>query len=151
MFDVHQLKAEDLQGLDAETATQIAALMLERIGALSAEIKHKDAKLQKVTFELARLKALKYGARTEVMTAEQRRLFEETIAEDEASLQAQLDALRDTQTQPTAVEPTNKRLPRRQPLPDHLRRVEHRHEPEDTNCPTPACGQPMVRIGEDVS
>lgn len=29
--------------------------------------------------------------------------------------------------------------------------MEHRHEPEDTACPTPECGQPMVRIGEDVS
>ena len=147
MLDVHQLKAEDLQGLDAEAATKL----LERIGALSAEIKHKDAKLQKVTFELARLKALKYGAKTEVMTAEQRRLFEETIAEDEASLQAQLDALRDTTKPSLPAEPTDKRRPRRQPLPDHLRRVEHRHEPEDTNCPTPDCGRPMMRIGEDVS
>jgi transposase len=29
--------------------------------------------------------------------------------------------------------------------------VEHRHEPEDTACPTPECGQPMQRVGEDVS
>ena len=93
MLDVHQLKAEDLQGLDADAATKIAALMLQRIEAMSAEhaqqlaerdqaIKHKDAKLQKVTFELARLKAWKFGAKTEAMTAEQRRLFEETVAED---------------------------------------------------------------------
>ena len=24
-------------------------------------------------------------------------------------------------------------------------------EPDDTNCPTPECGQPMVRVGEDIS
>src|SRR4030095_1640149 len=100
MLDVYQLKAEDLQGLEAEAAMKIA----ERIEALSVEhakqlaerdqaIKFKDAKLQKVSFELARLKAWKFGAKTETMTAEQRRLFEETVAEDEASLQAQLDAL----------------------------------------------------------
>ena len=41
--------------------------------------------------------------------------------------------------------------PRRQALPEHLERVEHHHEPEDTACPTPECGQPMQRIGEDVS
>src|SRR5207253_3128928 len=46
------------------------------------------AKLEKVNFELARLKAWKFGAKTETMSAEQRRLFEETMAEDEASLQA---------------------------------------------------------------
>jgi transposase len=35
--------------------------------------------------------------------------------------------------------------------PDHLRRVEHRHEPEDTHCPSPGCGKPMTRVGKDVS
>lgn len=29
--------------------------------------------------------------------------------------------------------------------------MEHRHEPEDTNCPVAECGKPMVRIGQDVS
>jgi transposase len=29
--------------------------------------------------------------------------------------------------------------------------VDQRIEPEDTNCPTPECGQPMVRVGEDIS
>ena len=160
MLDVHQLKAEDLQGLDAESATKIAALMLQRIEAMSAEhaqqlaerdqaIKFKDAKLQKVTFELARLKAWKFAAKTEAMTAEQRRLFEETVAEDEAALQAQLDALQGKTT--SAPSDTERRRPRRQPLPSNLRRVEHHHEPQDTHCPTPGCGRPMVRIGEDVS
>ena len=46
---------------------------------------------------------------------------------------------------------TGKAKPRRQALPEHLRRVQHRHEPESTTCPVSACGQPMVRVGEDVS
>jgi transposase len=45
----------------------------------------------------------------------------------------------------------SKRNPRRQPLPDHLRRVQHNHELEDTTCPSPNCGKPMVRVGEDIS
>lgn len=57
------------------------------------EIKFRDVKLEKVMFELARLKEWKFDARTEAMNAEQRRLFEETMAEDEASLQAQLEQL----------------------------------------------------------
>ena len=59
----------------------------------NAELQFKTAKLDKITFELARLKAWKFGAKTEAMSAEQRRLFEETLAEDEASLQAQLQQL----------------------------------------------------------
>ena len=44
-----------------------------------------------------------------------------------------------------------KRQPKRQALPEHLERVVHHHEPENTTCPTTDCGQPMQRVGEDVS
>ncbi len=163
MLDVRQLKAEDLQGLDAVAASRIAALLLARVAAIDEEhdkqfserdeqIKFKDAKLQKLIFELARLKRLKFGAKTEAMTTDQRRLFEEALAEDEAALQARIDALRNAKTPaPPAGEARTKRQPRRQPIPEHLRRVEHRHEPDDTTCPATGCGRPMVRIGEDVS
>ena len=36
-----------------------------------------------------------------------------------------------------------------QPLPDHLPRIEHRHEPESCQCGY--CGKDLVKIGEDVS
>ena len=85
------------------------------------------------------------------MNAEQRRMFEDTLLEDEASLEAQLAALQAALPKTTATAKTPRRRPRRQALPDHLRRVEHRHEPEDTTCPTPDCGLPMMRIGEDIS
>ncbi|HEV7441307.1 MAG TPA: hypothetical protein VGO18_01845, partial [Steroidobacteraceae bacterium] len=163
MLDVRHLNAEDLQGLDADAAIRIAALLNQHVAAIDAEhgrriterdeeIKLKDTKVQKLTFELARLKRLKFGAKAETMTADQRRLFEETLAEDEADLQARIDALRGAKTPaPPTGEGRTKRQPRRQPIPEHLRRVEHRHEPEDTSCPTPDCRRPMMRIGEDVS
>ena len=163
MLDARHLKAEDLQGLDAAAAGRIATLLLERVATIEAEhckqiterdeqLKFKDAKLQKLTYELARLKRLKFGVRTEAMTADQRRLFEETLSEDEADLQARMDALRgDKAPAPPVGEGHTKRQPRRQPIPEHLRRVDHHHEPEDTNCPAPGCARPMVRIGEDVS
>ncbi len=163
MLDVNTLKAEDLRGLSPSVMAELATAMLTQLAAKDAqlqardeqivrrdrEIKFKDAKLERITFELARLKAWKFGAKTEAMSAEQRRLFEETLAEDQASLEEQLRALQgeDMRAEPPAGE-DKKRKPRRQPLPEHLRRVEHRHEPEDTSC---ACGKPMVRIGEDVS
>jgi hypothetical protein len=81
--------------------------------------------------ELARLKAWKFDARTEAMNAEQRRLFEETMAEDEASLQAQLEQLQSKSPAKQAQEEGDKppRKPHRQKLPEHLRRVDHTHEP----------------------
>ena len=164
MLDVNTLNAEDLKGLDKGAVTEIAAALLAQLASQQAaiaakdehiarrerEIKFKDAKIERITFELARLKAWKFGARTEAMNAEQRQLFEDTLAEDEADLQAQLKALQGDADQ-DKLEPAAKRKPRREKLPEHLRRVEHRHEPENTTCPTPECGQAMVRIGEDVS
>lgn len=116
------------------------------------EIALRDAKLEKLEFEIARFKRWKFGARTEAMSAEQRRLFEETLAEDEAALQATLERLRAEGKTPDGTPPkATPRRPRRAALPAHLRRVEHRHEPEDTTCPSEGCGRPMTRIGEDVS
>jgi transposase len=165
MLDVNTLKAADLKGLSKSAMAELAAEMLARMTSMSTqlqardkqatahirEIKFKDAKLERITFELARLKAWKFGAKTERMNAEQRQMFDETAAEDEASLQAQLLALQGGSEPSPPPAAQSKRKPRRQPLPEHLRRVEHRHEPENTTCPTPACGQAMVRIGEDVS
>jgi len=171
MLDVNALKAEDLKGLSKGAMTDLAAALIARLAEHSAqlaaqqaaltakdehiarrdrEIRFKDAKIERITFELARLKAWKFGAKTEAMNAEQRQMFEDTLAEDEADLEAQLKALQGD-AEPADKPQAAKRKPRRQPLPEHLRRVEHHHEPENTNCPTPDCGQAMVRIGEDVS
>ncbi|MEB0056188.1 transposase [Variovorax sp. LG9.2] len=91
---MHDLKDEDLQGLAPEAIAALAQQMLQRLRQQDNEIRFKDAKIEKITFQLARLKAWKFGAKTEAMNAEQRRLFEETLAEDEASLQAQLEQAR---------------------------------------------------------
>ena len=165
MLDVHALKAEDLKGLSKGAVTEIAAALLaqlatqqaaitakdEHIARRDREIKFKDAKIERITFELARLRSWKFGAKTEAMNAEQRQMFEDTLVEDEADLEAQLLALQSLNAAADQADKQIKRKPRRQVLPEQLRRVEHHHEPESTTCPTPECGQPMVRIGEDVS
>lgn len=157
MLDSRTLQAQDLQGLSQDAVVQLATALLAQLAAKDellarrdSEISFKNAKIERITFELARLKAWKFGAKTEAMNAEQRQMFEDTLTEDEADLQAQLQALQgdDAQAPPT---PAAKRQPRCEKLPEHLHRVEHRHEPDNTCCPTPTCGQPMVRIGEDVS
>jgi len=167
MLELRNLTAHDLQGLTPDAVAALAREMLEHIEQQAGQLQLKDreierkdreialreAKLEKVQFELARLKRWKFGAKTEALSADQRRLFEETLAEDEAGLQAQLDALRAQVRQAgqgTPPKPPPRRR-RRQALPEHLRRVEHRHEPADTTCPSEGCGRAMTRIGEDVS
>jgi transposase len=172
MLSMRDLKPQDLQGLSQESVTALAAQMLEHIRHQASELHSKghelerqqkliqrkdrdiawrDAKIEKITFELTRLKRWKFGAKSEAMTADQRQMFQDTLLEDEADLEAQLAALQAAlpKTQPKPKEAP--RRPRRQALPDHLRRVEHHHEPEDTTCATADCGQPMTRVGEDIS
>ena len=165
MLSMRDLKPQDLQGLSQAAVTALAAQMLGHIEQQARDLDAKqkllqrkdrdiawrDAKIQKITFELARLKRWKFGAKSEAMTADQRQMFQDTLLEDEADLEAQLAALQAALPKAPVKPKDAPRRPRRQALPEHLRRVEHHHEPEDTTCATVACGQPMTRVGEDVS
>ena len=163
MLNVHELKPQDFVGLSPGAAAELAAKVLQHIGHQSQHIaqqgqqiesqakaiEFKDAKIQSIMFELRRLRAWRFDAKTERMNAEQRQLFEETLAADQADLEAQLAALKAASKESDDATDTNtRRQPKRQALPEHLKRVEHHHEPESTTC---GCGQAMVRIGEDVS
>ena len=107
MLDVHAVKSRDLKALSPAELTELASQMLAHIGEQTKHIdaqdkridsqargiKWRDAKIESITFQLAKLKAWRFGAKTERMNAEQREIFEETFAADHASLEAQLAAL----------------------------------------------------------
>ena len=149
--------AIDLKSLPAEAAELIARLQqqaqahAQELARRNREIAWAHVKIDKLNFEVARLRRWKFAARTEAMTAAQRLLFAETMIEDEASLQAQLAELQRGLPETPKTPKAPPRQPRREKLPEHLERVEHRHEPQDTTCSNLECGQPMQRIGEDVS
>ena len=164
MFDTQAIKAQDIDGLSrAELNALIPQLLThvqeqtlhigeqrKRLDSAAQAIKWRDAKIEKITFELARLKDWRFGAKSERMSAEQRELFAETLAADMADLEARLAALQ-TAAQPSPPVPEQsaaKRKPKREPLPEHLPRVDTRVEPENTTC---ECGQAMQRVGEDAS
>ena len=108
MLNVHQLSPQDFVGLSPCAAAELAAKVLHYIGQQSQHIaqqgqqiesqaqaiQFKDAKINSIMFELRRLKAWRFDAKTERMNAEQRQLFEETLAADQADLEAQLAALK---------------------------------------------------------
>jgi transposase len=107
------------------------------------QLQARDIKIQALTLELAHLKRMRYGVRSEALSAEQRTLFEDTCEEDGEAITAQLEALAPTP-------PPSKRTPSgRKPLPPELPRIEHRHEPEQCTCAQ--CGKNLVKIGEDIS
>ena len=128
--------AEDLDTLDPEQLRQ--ALRASR-----AEVAFKQAIIDKLTHENAVLKRLKFAAKSEAYSAEQKSLLEDTLDSDLAAVAAEIEGL-----QPSAKAAGEKQAPKREKLPANLPRREIRHEPENTTC---GCGTPMQRIGEDVA
>ncbi len=161
MLDTQAIKAQglrdlsraDLHALIPQLLWHVDEQMLhigeqrKRLDSAAQNIKWRDAKIEQITFELARLKSWRFGAKSERMTAEQRELFAETLAGDQAELEARLAALQAAaKATPDSTQPPEKRKPKREPLPEHLPRVASRVEPENTTC---ECGQAMQRVGKD--
>ena len=111
---------------------------------LNATLKHAEAKIQALTFELAQLRRIRFGAKSEALNAEQRDLFQETLEADIAACEAETE-----QIVPEIKTTARRQRTGRQPLPESLPRVEVRHEPE--SCACGKCGKDMVMMREDVS
>ena len=126
--DLNLLDAEQLRVLLAHSQREVAAMKLL---------------VEKMTHEMAVLKRLKFAAKSEAYSPEQRSLLEEAIDADIAAIEGELDKAKG---KPAAGD--DKQQPKRQPLPANLPRREVRHEPESTTC---RCGCAMKRIGEDVA
>jgi transposase len=131
----------DRKNLDDLSVEQLRDLARRMAG----EIQWRDAKIDKLNFELAQLERVQFGVKSERLNAEQRALFDEAVAADIAALQEQLEQLT---SKPADADNNEKKKPKRLPLPPELPRVERHHEPENTNC---TCGCQMKRIGEDMS
>jgi len=117
----------------------------ELIASQQRNLIYRQAKIDTLTAEIARLRRWKFGRSSEQLDPEQRALFEDALAEDIAAVEAQLEAL----TAPATAPLQSRSPPQREPLPAHLPRVEHRHEPAACTCEI--CGGELVKIGEDVS
>jgi transposase len=119
------------------------------IQAKDCVIKAKDFKIEALTYELAHIRRMRYGVKSEVLSKVQQDLFEETLLTDLAAIEAEIEQLADKQPNDTVVKPKRPRAGR-QPLPTHLPRTEIRHEPE--NCVCGQCGNThRVKIGEDIT
>jgi transposase len=148
----------DRLNLDPTAKTQVPAIvqtLLEQakqdaaaLQAKDAEIQFKGLKIQALTHELAHIRRIRYGVKGEALPPLQRDVFEETVNTDLAAIEAEIEQLTDARTGATAVK-TKRPRAGRQPLPGHLPRIEHRHEPE--SCACGQCGRERVKIGEDVT
>jgi transposase len=145
MLDHAQLDETRLEQLSLEQLRELTRTLMQRSGRDAHEIAWRDAKIDKLTFELAQLKRLKFDRSSEQMNAEQRALFDEAVDGDIAAIDAQIAALQATLPPKPDDE---KKTPKRVALPARLPRRDVHHEPDNTHC---ACGCAMKRVGEDVS
>jgi transposase len=142
---------ESLPSLNAEQLRTLATELIARIAQQSqiiterdSDILYRQAKIDKLTHELATLKRWKFGRSSELLNAGQISLLDETIDADIAAIEEELQTLA-----PAAKPPTQPRQqPKRAALPAGLARVDIHHEPDSTTC---GCGCQLKRIGQDVS
>ncbi len=141
----------DQLNLEPSAKTEVAALiqaLIEQAERDAKAIQSKDVKIAALTHELAYYKRIRFSTKSEALAPLQRDVFEETWNTDISAIDAEVEQLQDASPCTTVVRPKRLRAGR-QPLPSHLPRIEHRHEPESCTCGH--CGRELVKIGEDVT
>lgn len=132
-------------------ATQLA----EQLARHEAELRLAHTRIQALVLEIAHLRRMRFGVKSEALSDAQLELFQETLASDIAAVETKLAQMaQEAQTEPATIEPAAQpAAPRaragRQPLPEHLPRIEHLHEPDACTCGQ--CGSALVKIGEDIT
>ena len=136
---IPQLSADELRQVVTDLLHTVAAnegVLQKQAQALA----FKQTLIDKLTFENAYLKRLKFAAQSERYSAEQRSLLDETL---DADLQAVNDEIEQLQSD-DATQAKAKQQPKRQVLPANLPRTDIHHEPDSTTC---ACGCQLKRRG----
>jgi len=110
---------------DAHTIADQQRLLHTKEASLQA----KEAKIAALTHELAYYKRIRFSTKSEAWAPLQRDVFEETWNTDISAIEADVELLQDDQPDDTVARPKRARAGR-QPLPTHVPRIEHRHEPE---------------------
>ena len=149
---------EELQALAAALMQRIAERdreLVERDARLREqhnEISERDAQLatqglliEKLKFELANLRRVRFGKTSEAIGTEQIALWAAELDADIEAIESRLERLARGEGETPKAQ---KRQPKREPLPRTLARIDEVLEPESTVC---ACGAPMRRIGEDIA
>lgn len=138
-----------LETLDLDPAVRraLAAGIQSDLNRLEQRLQHDRFIIEKLKLELAYLRRLRFGQKSEALKGEQQDIFNDGLAEDLGHIAAQIDTL-NSDPEETKTRKARTRAGR-QPLPDHLPRIDHRHDLE--SCACGQCGQDLVKIGEDIT
>lgn len=137
------LEGSDTKTLDTLPVQDSVQGLRDLLERLQGELKFKQARIEALNFEVARLKRWRFGSSSESLEAStQAVLFDQILADTALEDRAAQD-----ENKPPAI-PRIKGQAIRQALPASLPRIEHHHEIQETHC---ACGQAFKRIGQEVS
>lgn len=135
--------AAQIAVLNIEPALRNAVLaQLALVDKQADKIESDKLTIEHLTFELSRLRRIRFDKTSEVLSAVQVRLFDEAIDEDFAAIEVEIEQLQPKPRQPR----TNAG---RQTLPAHLPRNVIVHAPQACQCGQ--CGDDLVQFGVDVS
>ena len=127
----------------------LVAAQAARIAELEQQNAHQSARIITLQEQLNLALARRFAARSEKLSPDQIRLFDEAEAEALANAVADTDGAEEDDG--IDVPAHRRRRGKRKPLPESLPRVEIRHElPEDERC-CPHDGRPLKVIGEVTS
>ena len=126
------------------------AELVESAEKLAVQARQLQFENEKFKHELAYLRRMRYGAKTEALSAVHLDLFEEHFTSDAAAIAAEMEKRQAQLDAENAAKPKKPRLHAgRQPLPPHLPRTDIVHPLASCDCGQ--CGQVMVKIGEDIT
>jgi transposase len=119
MKPLAELDQFDLESASQQQVAEVVQALLEQVKkdavllqSQQAEIHSKDEKIQALTYELAYLRRIRYGVKSEAFSQLQADLFTDTWNEDVAAGEAELEQLADQQAVVTVDKPLRPRAHR---------------------------------------
>jgi hypothetical protein len=117
----------NLDQMSPDQLRALAAQLLSQVDTMGKKITRDQTVIEKLTFEIAQLKRLKFAKRSEQMNPEQASLLDDLIDTDIAAIEAELQAL-----QAVTAAAQKKQKPKRTTLPVEFPRTLIHHEPDNS-------------------
>jgi transposase len=133
----------DLNTLDQEALKALILSQHHQLLTTHQRLLSREVEIEHLKLLIAKLQRMQFGRRSEQLQHQIEQL--ELRLEDLETNRVE----NSTPPAATSATPLPAAKPARRPLPEHLPRETHRHEPQEQTCPD--CGGALRQFGEDVS
>src|SRR5690554_3465836 len=137
----------DLDQMTPQQLREFAAGLMVTVQRKDEELRHKTALNTQLKHEIAILRRWRFGKRGEQLSGVQASLLEDSVDEDLAAIERELEVLNGDESGSEAPV-SRKAQPKRAALPPELPRTDIRHDPKDKRC---GCGCQLKLVRDEVS